>query len=69
MKKPSGRKPGRPVNLAPSTRLMIHDRLQAEVQTLVDQMVKQAKLGDTRALQWCLDRALTPPPGSGPNVV
>ena len=68
MNPPTGRKPGRPRNLAPTTRLLIHDRLQAEVPALVDAMLKQARLGDTRALQWCLDRALTPPPGSGPNV-
>ncbi|AGA33747.1 hypothetical protein TVNIR_2087 [Thioalkalivibrio nitratireducens DSM 14787] len=28
---------------------------------LVDAMIRQAKLGDTQALAWCLDRTLSGP--------
>ncbi|WP_269667586.1 hypothetical protein [Thioalkalivibrio paradoxus] len=32
-----------------------------EIPGLIEGMIRQAKLGDTRALAWCLDRALSGP--------
>ncbi|AHE97184.1 hypothetical protein THITH_01605 [Thioalkalivibrio paradoxus ARh 1] len=60
MAAPTGRKPGRPRNLGRQTRLALHDRLAPEIPGLIEGMIRQAKLGDSRAIAWCLDRALGP---------
>jgi hypothetical protein len=58
------RPPGGPLALARPLRL----RLADEGPALLDQMIQQARMGDTRALAWCLDRAIgfasTPTPAT-----
>jgi len=63
------RPPGRPRALARPLRL----RLADEGPALLDQMIQQARMGDTSALAWCLDRAIgftsptTPAPTGAPR--